>query len=191
MRSIFSHVSGGIRRAPQLVQPDEETPSSSDNRTHTGMADAGVVDLNADLVRLGWCNLDLLNGQILAGLPRNCRLFSQSASLSCKLFDIRRSRSVSLPLQSPASGACIWQLRIRTAGPATGSSSNRPNGEQKQDLGKLAATPLPRWRRTLQVMVYSSQYRNDNVLSSLQALLRGTHLSYSVGRHRVSLGRET
>jgi len=43
-----------------------------------GMADASVVDLDADLMRLWWCDLDVLDGQVLAGLPRNCRLYPVS-----------------------------------------------------------------------------------------------------------------
>jgi hypothetical protein len=39
-----------------------------------GMADARVVDLDADLVRSWWPDLDVLDGQVLAGFPRDCRL---------------------------------------------------------------------------------------------------------------------
>jgi hypothetical protein len=39
------------------------------------VADTGVVDLNADLVGLGGCDLDILNGEILAGFPGNGGLF--------------------------------------------------------------------------------------------------------------------
>jgi hypothetical protein len=38
---------------------------------HTGVADAGVVDLNADLVGLGGSDLDVLDGELLSGLPGN------------------------------------------------------------------------------------------------------------------------
>jgi hypothetical protein len=40
----------------------------------TGMANTGVVDLDADLMRLGWRNLDILDGEILACLPGDCGL---------------------------------------------------------------------------------------------------------------------
>jgi hypothetical protein len=36
---------------------------------HTGMADTGVVYLNADFVRSWWSDLDVLNSQVLAGFP--------------------------------------------------------------------------------------------------------------------------
>jgi hypothetical protein len=48
------------------------------------MADTSVVDLNADLVCLGRCNLDVLNGQILACFPGDCGLIAVS-SISCKI----------------------------------------------------------------------------------------------------------
>jgi hypothetical protein len=38
------------------------------------MTDTGVVDLDADLVCLGWCNLDVLDGEVLACLPGDCGL---------------------------------------------------------------------------------------------------------------------
>jgi hypothetical protein len=37
----------------------------------TGMADTRVVDLNADLALLWWLDFDILNAQVLAGLPGN------------------------------------------------------------------------------------------------------------------------
>ena len=40
------------------------------------MADTGVIDLNADLVCLGGRDLDILNRQVLTGLPRDGRLLS-------------------------------------------------------------------------------------------------------------------
>jgi hypothetical protein len=40
----------------------------------TGMADTGVVDLDADFIRLGWGNLDVLDGEILACFPGDCGL---------------------------------------------------------------------------------------------------------------------
>ena len=40
----------------------------------TGVADTSVVNLNAHLMRLGRSNLDVLNGQGLAGGPGNCSL---------------------------------------------------------------------------------------------------------------------
>jgi hypothetical protein len=43
------------------------------------MANARVVDLNADFVGLGWRNLDVLNGKVLASLPSNGRLSWLSA----------------------------------------------------------------------------------------------------------------
>jgi hypothetical protein len=42
--------------------------------THTGMADTSVVDLNAHFMCLGWRNLDVLDGEVLAGFPGNCCL---------------------------------------------------------------------------------------------------------------------
>lgn len=33
------------------------------------MADTGVVDLNADFVGFRWSNLDVFDGEVLAGLP--------------------------------------------------------------------------------------------------------------------------
>ena len=38
-------------------------------REGIGMAHAGVVDLNADFVGLGDADLDILNGEVLAGFP--------------------------------------------------------------------------------------------------------------------------
>ena len=35
------------------------------------MADTGVVDLDADLVGLGGSNLNILDGEVLAGFPGN------------------------------------------------------------------------------------------------------------------------
>jgi hypothetical protein len=46
------------------------------------MANASVVDLDADLVCLWWCNLDILNGKVLAGLPCNGSLFSSTLAIS-------------------------------------------------------------------------------------------------------------
>jgi hypothetical protein len=53
----------------------------------TGMADTGVVYLDADLVCLWWCDLDVFNGEVLAGFPGDCglcvcqcRFFSASLS---------------------------------------------------------------------------------------------------------------
>jgi hypothetical protein len=44
---------------------------------HTGMADTSVVDLDTDFVRAGRQDLDLLNGEVLAGFPGNCGLCSR------------------------------------------------------------------------------------------------------------------
>ena len=49
------------------------------------MADTSVVDRNADLMSLRRRNLYILNGQVLARLPRNSRLHL-SAELSLKTF---------------------------------------------------------------------------------------------------------
>jgi hypothetical protein len=40
------------------------------------MADTGVVDLDADFVRLGRRDLNVLDGEVLAGLPGDCGLCS-------------------------------------------------------------------------------------------------------------------
>ena len=45
-----------------------------------GVADTGVVDLNADFVCLWCCNLDLFNGQIFPSLPGDCGLASDGLS---------------------------------------------------------------------------------------------------------------
>lgn len=39
------------------------------------MADTSVVDLDAHLVCLGWCNLNILDGEVLASFPGDCGLF--------------------------------------------------------------------------------------------------------------------
>jgi hypothetical protein len=44
------------------------------------MADTSVVDLDADLVGPGWCNLDVLDGEVLAGFPGDCGLMRVSSS---------------------------------------------------------------------------------------------------------------
>lgn len=44
----------------------------------TGVADTGVVDLNADLMCLGGSNLNVLNAEVLASFPGNCCLRSVS-----------------------------------------------------------------------------------------------------------------
>jgi hypothetical protein len=44
------------------------------------MADTSVVDLNADLVGLGWSNFDVLNGEVLARFPGNCGLYPYQLS---------------------------------------------------------------------------------------------------------------
>lgn len=43
-----------------------------------GVADAGVVDLDADLVGLGGSNLNVLDGEVLAGLPGDGSLWMVS-----------------------------------------------------------------------------------------------------------------
>jgi hypothetical protein len=52
----------------------------------TGMADTGVVNLDTDFVRPRRQNLDLLNGEVLAGFPGNCGLCnSQHVVLSSRV----------------------------------------------------------------------------------------------------------
>lgn len=43
--------------------------SNTQRRRHTRVANTSVVDLDADLVRFWRGNLNVLNGQVLAGLP--------------------------------------------------------------------------------------------------------------------------
>ena len=54
-------------------------------RVGIGVADAGVVDLDADLVSFWGRNFDVLDGEILAGFPCNCRLYAVSLELDCIL----------------------------------------------------------------------------------------------------------
>jgi hypothetical protein len=44
-------------------------------QAHTGMANSGVVDLNSDLSRLWWLDLNLLNRKVLASFPGDGSLF--------------------------------------------------------------------------------------------------------------------
>ena len=46
------------------------------------MADTSVVDLDTNFMRLGWCDLDILNAEVLAGFPGNCCLYPVSACSS-------------------------------------------------------------------------------------------------------------
>jgi len=55
------------------------------------VADTGVVDLNADFVCPGRENLNLLDGEVLAGFPSNCSLWRCQTSIRRLLFP--RSRS--------------------------------------------------------------------------------------------------
>lgn len=50
------------------------------------MADTSVVDLDANFVGFGWCDLDVLDGQFLAGFPCNgslhvCKLLLRFCSV--------------------------------------------------------------------------------------------------------------
>jgi hypothetical protein len=47
----------------------------------TGVADTSVVNLNADLVGLGGSDLDILDGERLAGSPGNGSLNNKTAQL--------------------------------------------------------------------------------------------------------------
>lgn len=53
------------------------------------VADTGVVDLNADLVGPGGPNLDILNGEVLAGFPGNGGLLQSAQMLGPLAFSIR------------------------------------------------------------------------------------------------------
>jgi hypothetical protein len=55
--------------------------TSVEDNAHTCVADTGVVDLNADFVSLWWCDLNVLDAQFFAGLPRNCSL--RNVSIVC------------------------------------------------------------------------------------------------------------
>jgi hypothetical protein len=47
----------------------------------TGVADTSVVNLNADLVGLGGSDLDVLDGERLAGSPGNGSLKNKNSSI--------------------------------------------------------------------------------------------------------------
>jgi hypothetical protein len=47
----------------------------------TGVADTSVMNLNADLMGLGGSNLDILDGERLAGSPGNGSLKSKTVRL--------------------------------------------------------------------------------------------------------------
>lgn len=51
-------------------------------KERTGMANAGVVDLYSDFVRLGSFDLNVLNRQIFAGFPSDSSLCSKVRSSS-------------------------------------------------------------------------------------------------------------
>lgn len=54
-------------------------------RVRICVAYAGVVDLDADLVRLRWGDLDVFDRKVFAGFPGDCSLFEgyQSAVVLC------------------------------------------------------------------------------------------------------------
>jgi hypothetical protein len=58
-----------MRLASIIVSIVAITLSVADRRT--GVADAGVVDLDANFVCLGRCHFNVLDAQLLAGLPCN------------------------------------------------------------------------------------------------------------------------
>ena len=62
-RHLVTIVSSRAARATQIQNKDVEVTE------RTCVAHSGVVDLNADLVRLGRRDLDILDAQLLAGLP--------------------------------------------------------------------------------------------------------------------------
>jgi hypothetical protein len=71
------------------------------------VADTSVVDFNADLVGPGGCNLNILNGEVLAGFPGNCGLFS-SVQLSPQL-----DSSSACWLSASSAAQCLSTVRIR------------------------------------------------------------------------------
>jgi hypothetical protein len=80
----------------------------------TGMADTGVVDLNADLVGLRWSNLDILNGEVLASFPGDCCLYLCQLQVSLEVLAslsslLSRVKSQSRELRHPcyARNACV------------------------------------------------------------------------------------
>lgn len=85
------------------------------------VADTGVVDLNADLVGLGGCDLDILNGEVLAGFPGNGSLFWSVQLLGPFVFSF---------LQSPRLSAAQC-LSTRRADPQAPSLECRHNAGQR------------------------------------------------------------
>lgn len=53
-----------------------------------GMADTGVVDLYSDFVGLWWCNLNILDCQVLAGFPGNGGLAGDGLSHRVSRHDV-------------------------------------------------------------------------------------------------------
>jgi hypothetical protein len=88
------------------------------------MADTGVVDLNADFVRLGWRNFDILNGEVLAGLPGDCGLCSCQPRLFHTLRSCRHFDRCSLQMNSHPCGLAHG-LRVQVAGPHAKASVGR------------------------------------------------------------------
>jgi hypothetical protein len=86
------------------------------------MADTGVVYLDADLVCLWWCDLDVFNREVLAGFPGDCglclcqcRFFSTSLSpvSSSSLRASSTFRELRIPVDM-CNYRYLHVLRIRT-----------------------------------------------------------------------------
>jgi hypothetical protein len=77
---VLSRQSIRICRGNQLSQSQSVRKWCKSRRT--GMADTGVVDFNSDFVGFWRGNFDILDGEIFACLPSNCRLYEISVTVS-------------------------------------------------------------------------------------------------------------
>ena len=114
---------------PLRGEPGENTrgAKAAGGIARTGVADARVVDLDAHLVRLGRRHLDVLDGELLARLPRHGRLAGDG-------------------LFRPASAVAFFRLGL-LRGPArsyAGERGGTRSAHLSHRVGHCAGTRAPR-----------------------------------------------
>ena len=141
------------------------------------MADTSVVDLDTDFMCLGRCDLDILNGEVLASFPGNrCLCHSQHPAL------LRSSARRRYPFRNHAIHH-LALLRIRTPSPACGHRSSDGRARGKCNAARQARR---RVERTLQVIVCSGRCQlkfNAPFNCSCSQLDCPTYLSNSIRGH--------